>query len=242
LLLTAGAIAQQNSLTTAARFRPLVTRSYFAASGKTGYGVLGGDEFVWDAHEIARREFRLLSRTESRTDLPKLAAQWGDQVSAKLQSDLVQHRIETLSGGESDTLTSAVFATFNSDGVYIVTGKISYHFVADGRPEAAFTITNTFKRPQAIFIGDTEIADEFNAAATSRAIQWKREGDVEARSASDAVAFFALRIVELSIAYHPGKMINGKMMPTIGGPVDAVRLVRGRGIEWIQRKKGCPGE
>lgn len=212
----------------------------FAASGKTGYGQLNGTRLVWDAHAIAHEKFRQLDRKHTKTLPLKLATSWGNEVKKKLQTDLINDRAETISGANGDRLTAAIFAAFNSNGISIITGQVTYRFRDNGKPVTAFTITNKIERPIAVFIGDAEIADEFNANATSRAAQWRDEANIEATKAQDSVAFLAIKIVGLSIEFQPVKIINGNMMHTIGGPIDALRLIHGQGIEWIQRKANCP--
>ncbi|MGO9270797.1 MAG: hypothetical protein ACLQOO_11185 [Terriglobia bacterium] len=213
----------------------------FAASGKTGYGPLGGANLVWDSHAIAHDKFRMIAHNKRTQNLPlRLATSWGRKVKRQLQLDLIHDRDETLSGVVGDTLTSALFAGFNAKGISIITGKITYRFTPKGKPITTFTITNEFERPRAVFIGDTGIADEFSASTTTRAVQWRQEASIQAAKAQDAVALFAIKIVDLSIEYSPGMIIDGKIIPSIGGPVDALRLVRGHGIEWIQRKANCP--
>ncbi|MGA2102367.1 MAG: hypothetical protein ABSG34_14760, partial [Candidatus Sulfotelmatobacter sp.] len=56
----------------------------------------------------------------------------------------------------------------------------------------------------------------------------------------DLLAFYMIEMVKLSIEHQAGEIIDGTRVETIGGPIDAVKLSRSGGIEWINRKDNCP--
>jgi hypothetical protein len=89
---------------------------------------------------------------------------------------------------------------------------------------------------KAAFIA-TETIREFLAGKTDRAIkeaeEWNRKMLAMAPDQRDVRK--AIRLVELSITYHPAAQ-----MADIGGKIDAVQLEPSRTITWVQNEKKCP--
>ena len=213
----------------------------FAASGNTGYGPNDGRPLEWDSHTIARAVFLRLSRETATQPMPiGFAEAWGNEVKNKFQGDIERDGLEgVLFGAEGDTLTSAVFAGFDGDAPLIVTASITYSISAKGHADVAFAITDVFRRPKAVFMGRQDIADELFTGKTPRSLQWRQDLAMMRTPGDDPIALPALEALRFSIEHYPLVNIGGKMLPPIGGPIDAVRLSRANGIEWIQRKDNC---
>jgi len=145
-----------------------------------------------------------------------------------------------LSTLEGNVLTSAIFAGFEDDRLFIVTARITCG--GKDKSEVRFLITDINHDPRAIFLGKDEIMQEFVAAQTERARAWNREAETQARVAGDQIAFYSIRFVQLSIQYDLGTILNGNTVHDLGGPIDVVRLRQGKGIDWIQRKPNCPAD
>lgn len=214
----------------------------FAASGDTAYGPTDGGPLYWDSHAIAKDVFLRLSRKRATQPMPlRIAPIWGDKVKHKIMADLKRDGPEgVLFGVEGNTLTSAVFAGFYDGAPLIVTSELTYTTSAKGRVEISFAVTNVLRKPKAIHIGRVDIANEFFAGKTPRSIQWRQELAAAMSPDSDPVAVPAINAVQLSIDNYPLVKIGGKMLPPVGGPIDALRLTPAKGIEWIQRKQNCP--
>jgi hypothetical protein len=212
----------------------------FAASGDTGYGPTDGRSLYWDAHTIAQMIFLRLYREKTAKPMPvRLAETWGKEVKSKLKSDLKRDKQGTLCGVEDNTLTSALFAGFYDGSPFIITGAITYSISPNGVVATSFSITNIFRRPQAVFLGREDIANELFTGKTPRSVQWRQSVAMMTTPSDDAIALPAIEAIRFSIEHYPLKNIGGELLPPIGGPIDAVRLTQAKGVEWIQRKESC---
>jgi hypothetical protein len=210
----------------------------FAASGKTALPSADA-RIEWDSHTIARDIFRRLRAKKTNQPMPmRLAKAWGRQVQKKLELDIQRDRKETLSGVKDDLLTSALFAGFDQNAPYIVTGFITYGRAPNGSMYTHFSIGAVSRRAAAVQLGKTDIATELFAQKTERAIQWRKSLRIE--NADDRIAIPVISALQFSIENYPPIDLGGRMVPALGGPIDAVRLTRTQGIQWIQRKPNCP--
>jgi hypothetical protein len=81
-----------------------------------------------------------------------------------------------------------------------------------------------------------EVANRYIYGQTPEAQSERRSwNDMLIRNPAIGIGYVAVRIVDLDIAFYPAP---GNRY--IGGRIDAVVLKRGGGIEWVQRKEGCP--
>jgi hypothetical protein len=214
----------------------------FAASGITAYGPTDGRPLYWDSHAIAKEIFLHLSRQKATQPMPlRIAPTWGKEIKNKFKADLKRDGPKgVLFGAEGNTLTSAVFAGFYQGAPLIVTLAVRYITSTKGHTEVSDAITNVFRKPKAVQIGRVVIADELFAGKTPRAIQWRQQLAYTKAPDGDSVALPAIDAVKFSIDNYPLVNIGGKMLPPLGGSIDAVRLRLGKGIDWIQRKTNCP--
>ena len=218
----------------------------FAASGYTGEGTFDAVSgrplhLRWDTHRIAREEFLRLARERETRAVPlELARAWGGRVTQRVESDLASDRNSVLASLDGDVVTSAVFAGFDEGALLTVTAQITY--VLTRRPQLRFQVINVNRSPRAVFLGEDAVAEEFVADQTKRAKAWNAEAKTEATSAKDQVAFYSKRFAQLSVRYDRGKTLNGRIVHDLGGPIDVVRLRRGGGIDWIERKPNCPAD
>ncbi len=209
----------------------------FAASGHTGFGPLSGP-FIWDTHAIARQEFLRLTHKHTPQGLTLLLAKsWGKLAKKKLKADLVRDREGTISGVTGNTLSSALFASFEDDGIWIVTVRLTY-FYKGSSPHTNFMIDKVLREPKSVQMGETDIANELLVGKTERALHWRQR--VGAEIVNDDLVFTATRLVQATIEYQSGKIIRGQPVQVVGGRVDVVELKRNVGIRWHARKCNCP--
>jgi hypothetical protein len=211
----------------------------FAASGTTGYGSPERGSLYWDSHAIARNIFLRLSRKKAKQPMPiRLARAWGQEVKKKVEADLKQDgKDEVFFGVEENRLTSAVVAGFDNGSPLIVTVALMVVISARGSTNVSSAIADIFTTPRAVSLGRVDIANEIFYGKTPRAIQWR--SDLALMRTGDPIAVPAIKAIEFSIEHYPLVSIGGKTLPALGGPVDAVRLSRAKGVEWIQRKDNC---
>jgi hypothetical protein len=210
----------------------------FAAAGTT----LDKDEtgVRWDAHTIARSVFDRLSKDSVDVPLPRRFAEaWGNEVNTKLKEDLIRNPQETLQGSSDNVLISAIFAGFYDDSP--LTSQV---FIAYDNQLHTKVISNTEAGPTSLATspmhGHFEIADELFNGKTERACKWRKGLMARTPKGSDPLAFMTIDAISFSIANQRPRNIGNEMVDLIGGPIDAVRLKRTGGIDWIHRKKNCP--
>ena len=82
-------------------------------------------------------------------------------------------------------------------------------------------------------LGRSEIVTEVVANKTQFARVEQRKWAASERNIPlrDRDARWAIRLVQLTMEYHPQKA-------DVGGPIDALEITR-RGIRWVERKPGC---
>jgi hypothetical protein len=137
-----------------------------------------------------------------------------------------------------DLVTSGFFAWLEPDGSISAFVKAVYRPGAQGQTEWDLYPRNesmsffSFGSDTATNIAQ-ELIDEKTDRAIKEARKWERD---TVAIPSDQIDWRkAIRLVELTIYYHP---LADKA--EIGGKVDAVQLETGRGITWVQNEKKCP--
>jgi hypothetical protein len=231
---------QQRELDDRCKITALGNELIFAASGTTQF-FFPDPRFAWDAHTIARNVFRRLSQERTKEPMPlRLANAWRDEVKKKLKADLRRDPQETIQGAYENSLIDAIFAGFDGNSPLIVRGSITYTKTASGQFETNFSISDLFREPGVEMIGHSDVAYELFEGRTDRAHQWRHDMKARIRKDDDPIAFVAIDAVRFSMANQPLEKIGNEMVQPIGGPIDAVRLKRMGGIDWIQRKENCP--
>jgi hypothetical protein len=211
-----------------------------AAAGTTYSFAQGGRVVLWDAHTIARKIFDGLSKERTQEPTPlRFAKAWGNEVKEKLKADLVRDRQETLQGVPGNLLANAIFAGFYHGSPFIVVVEITFSITDNGQIETEFSL-DTFEEPVWEMIGHSDVAYELFEGRTDRAHEWWHDMKARIRKDDDPIAFVTIDAVRFSMANQPLEKIGNEMVQPIGGPIDAVRLKRTGGIDWIQRKENCP--
>lgn len=209
----------------------------FAAAGETGV-THKSRGLSWDSRTTARDLFLRLSRQRADEPMPiRLAIAWGNEVKTKLKIEATHNKAISKGKTPGMDLTSGVFAGFYENAPLIVVGGITYEVNSGGVFDPQFSIRSIYRTPQTVILGDTAIAAKLGAPATSRSQRWIRSLPFS----PDPIARFAIGAVNFAIQYSPTRIGgNGRYVSDIAGPVDAVRLVRFAGPEWIQIKPKCP--
>jgi hypothetical protein len=208
----------------------------FAASGNTANGYKGQPIF-WDTHVIAKQVFVRVAQTHAAGPLlRRVANAWGIEVQKKYQAALKTVPADAF-GLEDGKMTTGVFAGFYENTPLIVKVPITYEVLKKGAPKVKFKVDEA-PRGMTLTVGHNDIANEYFDGQTPRSRQWRQELPHFAKT-NDGLALAAIKAVELSIQYYPLVNIEGRMVPPMGGGVDAVRL-RQSGLEWIQLKPNCP--
>ena len=227
----------------------------FAATGIVGdSSYLLPQDLRFGATDEARKAFLSYSQApEDFLDLGKvgtIASKWGAAMSdhfrkaAEASPANFQEWRKRIDLTHESAFVVGLFAGLESTGEISVY-SVNVDFV---EPEKGFLPTEPyFLRSTPIpedapdnfsltqVFGMQEIFEEINAGKTDRAKQEIRQRHyLEMTSFPEVFARSqVIRIVDLTIAYHPKQEF-------VGGKIDAVELPRGGKINWIQRKEGCP--
>lgn len=204
----------------------------FAATGITSQ--VGG----WNGHIIANREFMRLNRLGTPDDqlTLKLAEAWGRAVKMELEG------MGTMAfwGLKDRYITGAVFAEFEVAGeLSIAKVEIKYEASSKGQRTIIASAENERYERRAIVLGEGEIITEWADRKTKRALEWRGDINREAFQSSDPSMAVAIKLIALTIDNLPKDRTdaNGKQFSEVGPPVAAVRLSRGKSIEWVRQGK-----
>jgi hypothetical protein len=207
----------------------------FAATGR----YRPPHEPFWNVHAVASNNFFWITRKNTTDHLAKrLADIWGQYVKVEFQ----RRGTSALAGLEDNHVAVGIFADFEEDGtLLIVVSDVTYekNFIY---PKIS-TLTSVIPiDKQAYVMGHRDIVDETSAAKTPNGIKWLNELHARMQTATDQIAGEAIGLVNLTIDNLPkGNIgIGGTPFSVVGPPVAAVRLMRGKEVEWIARGK-CGG-
>ena len=210
----------------------------FASSGKSAL-VSDQASLAWDSHVVARNLFLRLSARRTKQPMPmRLALAWGKKVEEKMQSEIRRDPKGILLGAEDNTLITALFAGFDHNAPFFVTGTVTYETEGGVPTRARFSITGV-KKSGSAELGKVEIAHELFGQHTERARQWFSNLQKEMYVTDDGIAAAAISAVKMTIDHYPAVQLGNRMVKVVGGPIDAVKLTP-QGIQWIQRKPNCP--
>jgi hypothetical protein len=212
----------------------------FAASGLASYKPPDGSA-GWDTHAIAKAIFVSLSQKASAEPMPlRLGRAWVEEVKNKLKQALESdRRILSLQDTDDNKLTTGWFVDFNDGVPFVVTAQVTYAISADGHITTDSSVVGT-PGIQEDFLGRSEMAEELYEQKTYRSKQWMKELVANGPPGGDTVSNNAIRTVKNSIENYPKDIqVGNQTISPIGGPIDAIKLRRLGGIEWIQRKPNC---
>jgi hypothetical protein len=192
----------------------------------TGYTSKASVHGSWDAADIAKQHFHLLSKTPRHELIQKLAEAYGRDVAARFEPDIMGHPEE----GWPQKLATALFAGFDENRRRFLM-EVSIHRTPLGVGYSTKTLP-TDDAPFTEVMGETSIAQEFAEGRTLRSKYWNNSltSQVAGLAIRERIVTGAEKIVELTAKYQPG---------LVGGPIDTVVISRNTGIEWVHRKPNC---
>jgi hypothetical protein len=204
--------------------------SVFTAAGNIIHARDG--RAFWDAQEEARRAFKEAQRTGSPLPLKTAARSWGDDMVANINQALAADPSGSTKMLEDNIFLTGVFLGFQNGATAMYQVEIAFD---PGTRQARQKIYTERPRPTVHFaaLGRNEIVNEVVAGRThvARVEQRKWAASEKSISLRDRDVRWAIRLVQLTMEYHPQKI-------DVGGPTDALEITR-RGIRWVERKPGC---
>jgi hypothetical protein len=240
---------------TACRIAALGDKLIFAAAGiMSDDSAALPENLRFDVTMEARRAFLLHSLTpENLPDLGivgTIASNWGLNISKHLRAAAeaspanLQEWLKRIDVSRESSFVVGIFAGIEADGglsVYLVHVDLAPPTQASAAKESYFLTAmlvpgkSADSLPLLTPFGMTEIVNEINDGKTDRA---KHEIDTlhnlqNTLSAETLAIRQAIRMVDLTIAYHPQPEF-------VGGSIDAIELPHSGKVRWVQRKEICP--
>jgi hypothetical protein len=201
----------------------------------------------WSNQDLARVAYGKLRGFPAANFVKSVAVKWTELELANLEimyryfpehilkaADMGHGKIvDAMFGGREDGLLKLFLVQISFDKMQV--------------PSMRVTIMDYFSCPEETghfcVIGDSTIVLEFLKQTSKRARDeagtWKPSPTVKAR---DRDIVRAMRLVELTIRYQTGIMVDGQTQKDIGGPIDAVEFGRTGSLRWYQKKKNCPAQ
>jgi hypothetical protein len=227
----------------------------FAATGIVGdSSYLLPENLRFDATEEARRVFRQYSQTpENSFGLGKVgtvASNWGTAMAkhfrdaAQVSPGSLREWLKRVDRSHESPFIVGVFAGLESDGEISVYSVNVDYVQPRGGPASAepfFLTSMPFSDdfpddfPLITPFGIPEIVHEVSDGKSDRAKQELNNRQLLQKTLS-AEAYArnqVIRMVDLTIAYHPKQEF-------VGGKIDAIELPRAGKVHWVQRKQNCP--
>ncbi len=217
-----------NSFDDACKILTLDDHSIFTASGFVVHAT--PRRVFWDAFNEAGAAFRQARKAHD--SLRVAATDWGNRMISAVNESLKTDMPGTMKNLEENRFFTGIFIGFEngSAAMYQVevifdpsTRKAAQVFDEErGWPTLHFGALGKNQIVNEVLIGKSDFA---------KAEQQKWEALKRDIPPMDRDVFWAIRLVEISIAYHPTKI-------ELGGPIDALEITS-KGIRWIRRKPTC---
>ena len=204
--------------------------SVFTAAGTIIHARDG--HALWDAQEQARHAFQDAQRAGSSRLLRAAARSWGDRMVASINQALAADPVGSRKMVENNIFLTGVFLGVQNGAAAMYQVEIAYD---PGTQQAIQKFYAERPRPTMHFaaLGRNQIVTEVVAGQTHFARVEQRKWAAAGRSIAlrDRDVRWAIRLVQLTMEYHPKKI-------DVGGPTDALEITH-RGVHWVARKPGC---
>lgn len=204
--------------------------SVFTAAGTIIHAHAG--QPLWNAQMEASNAFREAQKARSPRILKAAARNWGGHMVADINQALAADPSGSKLMLENNIFVTGVFIGFENG----LTAMYQVEIAFDPRTRQAtqnFYIERHRSTIQFAALGRNEIVTEVVADKTHFARVEQRKWAAFERNVPfrDRDARWAIRLVQLTMDYHPKKI-------EVGGPIDALEITR-KGIRWLQRKPEC---
>jgi hypothetical protein len=204
--------------------------SVFTAAGTIIHARDG--HALWDAQEDARHAFEEAQKAGSSRLLSTAARKWGEHMVASINRALAADPSGSTKMVEDNIFLTGVFLGFQNGITAMYQVEIAFDSGTRQAREKFYA-----ERPRSMMhfaaLGRNEIVSEVVADKTHFARVEQRKWAAAERNIAlrDRDVRWAIRLVQLTMEYHPKKI-------DVGGSTDALEITR-RGIRWVERKPGC---
>jgi hypothetical protein len=204
--------------------------SVFTAAGNIIHAYKG--RALWDAQKEALYAFKAAQKTDGPRLLRSAARSWGDSMVAGINQALKEDFTGSKHMLEKNIFLTGVFTGFENGSTAMYQVEIVFD-PASQRAKQNFYTEHHATTVAFGALGRNEIVNEVVADKTNFAKAEQRKWTTAERKIPlrDKDVRWAIRLVQLTMEYHPQKV-------DVGGPIDALEITR-RGIRWLERKPGC---
>jgi len=204
--------------------------SVFTAAGNIIHAYKG--RALWNAQKEALNALKEAQRSDSPRPLRTAARSWGDRMVTGIDEALQEDFTGSKHMLEKNIFLTGVFAGFENGSTAMYQVEIVFDPASQRAKQNFYTEHHA---TTVVFgaLGRNEIVNEVVEDKTHFAKAEQRKWATAERKIplTDRDVRWAIRLVQLTIEYHPQKV-------DVGGPIDALEITR-RGIRWIERKKEC---
>lgn len=204
----------------------------FAPAGRVGHKNTTDPTLSWDSYDIARDAAKTVEISGG--SIEATAHLWADKVAAMHDQDLARAVI-TSNKASDNIIEYAFFAGFEG-GIPLVYRTIIFKNKESTGPKYLKITDGPLKMAEWRFyrIGVFDIADEFSAQQSDRAISWlatfRSEHPAEAPWET-LLSPLSERIIQLTDLYSSEK-------DSVGGPIDVIEIGPD-GNQWVRKKQNC---
>jgi hypothetical protein len=226
---------------TECKVRAFGDKLIFTATGRSSSGFDPG----WDMYTLAEAQFRALTRKSTPDRIAeKLATAWGEGVKEEFD----RLGIDALGGLKNQFIATGFFADFENDGTLLIyVSEVTFNIIPPSRliitanPPRLDPLSSSQGIHQMGEEGIPEIIGELQAESTPRGKKWRDDIRSAVRQSNDPIATNAMGIVRAVIDGLPKTETDarGARFSKVGPPVAAVRLIKGKGIDWVAKGACC---
>jgi hypothetical protein len=204
--------------------------SVFTAAGNIIHAYKG--RALWNAQKEALNAIKEAQRSDSPRPLRTAARSWGDRMVTGIDEALQEDFTGSKHMLEKNIFLTGVFAGFENGSTAMYQVEIVFD-PASQRAKQNFYTEHHATTVAFGALGRNEIVNEVVADKTNFAKAEQRKWTTAERKIPlrDRDVRWAIRLVQLTMEYHPQKV-------DVGGPIDALEITR-RGIRWVERKPEC---
>ena len=204
--------------------------SVFTAAGTIIHARNG--RALWDAQEEARHAFQDAQKAGNSRFLRAAARSWGDRMVASINQALAADPTGSWKMVENNIFLTGVFLGYQNGATAMYQVEIAYD-PATRQAREKFYVERPRPTMHFAALGRNQIVTEVVADQThfARVEQSKWAAAERSIALKDRDFRWAMRLVQLTMEYHPKKI-------DVGGPTDALVITR-RGVRWVARKPAC---
>lgn len=233
--------ASSRQITSECKLAAIDGKLLFVDAGASGYRPLRSSADVvppWENIDEARKAYSL-AVAGGNDELPLRTAHIWQQLIVERWKSLYRIHPESVMNAvaiEHGGLTSAYFAGLGGTPrqLQLIKSRVSFD-PSNEQPFSGTSVIGSECLNTLCALGTLDVAKEYLLQTSDRSRQEWAQWDSKTGpfSGPDGKVRVAMRLIDLTIAYHQGE-------DRVGPPIDAVELAADGTIRWVARKDQCP--